>query len=424
MISRVRARLRARAQGDDGFTIIEAVVAMVLLMILSTAVLATTLSTLRLADQVRSRTVATELAAREVATARGLIQDDAAAAEAMLLASAEDEINLTPLDDGSVGDDLSVGGRSFTVRRHVALSAVQGGDSVCASAVDTGITQLVATIEVTVTWDDRGVFAPVVLRERVLLPQGLSTGEGGNALVAVLVQDPTRDAADSLGVSGATVAVQNGSVTIDGTTGDEGCALLLVPGTYADEVFTVSAEKSGYVNTAWESTVSADLGLLTYGGSINRVTLDYALAATVRVHVLTSDGTASASDAEADGEWLTLLSSTAGTAAAGGWVTQLQGSTLEIPAVWPGQYSGYLGDTVPAVLNQVTVARGATVDIWVRPEVGIVPGPSGTPTPEVTEEPVEPEPSPSASAPVQEDGSEETQDPVPSPSPSTSGGTP
>jgi type II secretory pathway pseudopilin PulG len=404
MISRVRARLRARAQGDDGFTIIEAVVAMVLLMILSTAVLATTLSTLRLADQVRSRTVATELAAREVATARGLIQDDAAAAEAMLLASAEDEINLTPLDDGSVGDDLSVGGRSFTVRRHVALSAVQGGDSVCASAVDTGITQLVATIEVTVTWDDRGVFAPVVLRERVLLPQGLSTGEGGNALVAVLVQDPTRDAADSLGVSGATVAVQNGSVTIDGTTGDEGCALLLVPGTYADEVFTVSAEKSGYVNTAWEPTVSADLGLLTYGGSINRVTLDYAL--------------------EADGEWLTLLSSTAGTAAAGGWVTQLQGSTLEIPAVWPGQYSGYLGDTVPAVLNQVTVARGATVDIWVRPEVGIVPGPSGTPTPEVTEEPVEPEPSPSASAPVQEDGSEETQDPVPSPSPSTSGGTP
>jgi type II secretory pathway pseudopilin PulG len=76
VIRRVEGRLRAAGtagSGDDGFTIVEAVVSMVLLIVLSTAVLAAVLSSIRLAEQVRSRTVATELATREVAQTRALL---------------------------------------------------------------------------------------------------------------------------------------------------------------------------------------------------------------------------------------------------------------------------------------------------------------------------------------------------------------
>jgi type II secretory pathway pseudopilin PulG len=367
VISRVRVRLRASAGDDHGFTIVEATISMVLLMVLSTVVLGAVLATLRLADQVRSRTVATEIATGTIADARRIIDNDIATVASML-----------DQGDRVAPTDVEVDGRTFQVTRAVVLDPDPGGGSACARATANAVPQLSARIRVTVSWGDRGVFAPVQITERAMLPQSLTAESSGRALVAVRVQDPTV-ASGAEPVSGVDVALTSGTVaSFTGRTDAEGCVLILVTGSHAGEAFTATGTKVGYVNEAWDGVAKASVGGLVYGGAINQVELRYARAATLLVHVTDADGTRAATDAEAAGEVLTLLASASGTAASAGWIDTLTGATYTV-RVWPSRYSAYLGTELPPGLDQVTVDGGAAVDIWVRPGVGVVPAPVATP---------------------------------------------
>lgn len=378
---------------DGGFTLIEAVVAMVLLIVMAVTVLSAVMATTRLADQVRSRTVATELAAREVATARTMVDAGDISTDDVLSNVAVD--NPTPLDGGTAGADIVVAGTSYTVTRQVGLSVGTEGQTLCTSSSTslTGSDALMVRIEVTVTWSTRTSLAPVRLVEFAGLPNGLS-GDA-EAIVVVRVVDPT---AGGTGVPGVSVTLRSRTwyYTIDaGTTDDEGCVVGRVPKRTAQvttNTYTVVASKSGYVGQAWTDTAAVEVGRFTYGSGsvINRAVLSYAPSASVRVHITTEDGTAAATDEEAAGQDFTLICSAAGTLASEpGQVTVLTGASLEFPAVWPCQYSAYVGADLPATMTQVEAAGGDTIDIWVRPGHGIVPAPGspGAPTVEPTEEP-------------------------------------
>lgn len=397
---------------DRGFTLIEAVVAVVLLIVMAVTVLSAVLATTKLADQARSRTVATELATREVAAARTLIDGGDISTDDVLDDTAVE--NPTPLDGGVVGDDLVVGGTSFTVSRRIGLSAGTEGQSLCVSGITsvTGQDALMVRIEVSVTWSTRTTLAPVDLVEYVGLPNGLKTGM--DAIVVVRVIDPTQGGA---GVSGAAVTLQSSSwyYSVEaGTTDQDGCVVGRVPKKTVQvttNTYTVVATKPGYVGQAWTSTAAFAIGRPSYASAlINRVTLSYAPSAALRVHLTTEDGTAAATDAEAAGQQLTLICASSGTAAsAPGWTTELTGAVLEVAAVWPCEYSAYVGTVLPSTMEEVEAVSGTTTDIWVRPGYGIVPAPgspgapTATPTPEpeptATEEPDDDSAaSPSASA--------------------------
>ncbi|HEY0188700.1 MAG TPA: hypothetical protein VGC67_14510 [Cellulomonas sp.] len=382
MSGRLRERRRERAAGDEGFTIVEAVVSMVLLMVLSTVVLAAVVSNLRVADQVRSRTTATGLATREVAEARALL--DAGSISVSELASATATTNPTPLDGGTVGEDLTVAGTDFTVQRTIELATGSQGQALCGtggtgSTTLNGSDSLVVRIAVSVTWSNRMSYAPVEVVELVPLPESLSLANGG-VLVVVQVVDPTSGGA---GVEGAKVELSvkrsngNGFTLQAGTTDANGCVVARM--TSVDGyTYTAVATKSGYVSQSWTTSASSTLGSLSYRAAVSWTTISYAQAGAVQVRLTNAEGTAAATDAEAAGLSLTLLCSSSGTAASGGgWTTTLTAATLDV-RVWPCLYSAYVGDEVPASMTQVQVeppvSENDVTTIWVRPGYGIVSG--------------------------------------------------
>ncbi|HEY0217385.1 MAG TPA: hypothetical protein VGC57_13435 [Cellulomonas sp.] len=423
MSARLRARLRAGANGEAGFTIVESVVAMVVLVLMSTSVLASVVATIRLADQVRSRTVATELATREIAAVRQVVEVDPTGAQALLTESGT-LTNQTPLEGGSAGDPIVMGGTAYTVTHEVELVST-AGQSICSAGGTSasGVDQLVLQIAATVTWDTRGTFAPIRVVERVPLPSlPAQTGGADYAVVAVQVKDPTA-AKGSAGVAGATVTLSGSTkygslptTPITATTDSDGCAVLRVQGsTNSDRLlFTAQVTKDGYVSEAWATSVGAQLGVLDYYGAVNRIEVRYAPAATIRVHVTNADGTGAATDAEVAGMSLTLVCSTEGTAASdpGYTVEDLTSATVEVTPVWPCQYSAYVNPAgesgVPDVLSQIPVIGAATVDIWVRPGYGIVAAPQGevAPSPEPSDESTEGAEDPAVQDPATEGPSE------------------
>jgi type II secretory pathway pseudopilin PulG len=410
------ARVRT-TRSDDGFTIVEAVVAMVLLIVFATTVLAAVATTTRLAGQFRSRTVATELATSEIATTRVAV--DAG------------DLSTDTLIDGDTQDTSTErAGTTYSVTRTIGLSTATEGQSLCTGTGTSlsGADRLMVRIEVSVTWSDRTTMAPVRLVEFVGLPDGLTTGK--NALVVAHVVDPTNGGA---GVPGVAIELQSNlwyySVKSGRTTDSDGCVVVQVSGDWAKKStsYTAVATKSGYVGQAWTDTAATLIGKLGLGANslVNRVEISYAPSATLRVHLTNEDGTAAATDEQAAGQNLTLICASSGTAASDpGKVTTLTAAVTEFSAVWPCLYSAYVGEELPATMTQVDVAGGATVDLWVRPGYGIVPEPRGTtPEPTPTEEPtVEPsvEPSPEPSVGPEPDP-ETTDDPLPVPDPTESG---
>jgi type II secretory pathway pseudopilin PulG len=412
------------SHSDDGFTIVEAVVAMVLLIVLATTVLMAVASTTRLAGQSRSRTVATQLATSAIASARLAIDAGDFSTDALINGDAQDTTTARA-------------GTTYTVTRRIGLSTATEGQSLCTGTGSslTGADRLMVRIEASVTWSDRTTMTPVRLVEFVGLPEGLSAGT--NALVLVRVVDPTNGGA---GVPGASIELQSNlwyySVKASRATDSDGCVVIQVDGDWAKRSasYTAVATAPGYVGQAWTPTAATLIGKLGLGANslVNRAEIAYAPAATLRVHLTNEEGTAPATDEQAAGQNLVLICASSGTAASDpGKVTQLSTAVTEFASVWPCLYSAYVGEELPATMTQVEAAGGTTVDIWVRPGYGIVSAPGdATPESTATEEPIaepteqptsEPTVEPSTAPPVAPEPEPTVEDPLPAPDPTRSG---
>ncbi|TNM64495.1 prepilin-type N-terminal cleavage/methylation domain-containing protein [Streptomyces sp. NP160] len=224
---------------DDGYTMLEVVVAMAVFTVLAGSVFTVLTGALRTTGDNNRRTVAADLASAQVEQARSQRTVD--------------------IVDGLSSRTQRVGGTVYSVAQTASYVTADSSSSVCTGSGDALAYKLV-TVEV--TWPAMGTTQPVTastLRALGIGRDGLDTATG---TVAVKVQganaNPTRGSVVSLSPGGQTR-----------TTGTDGCAVFtgLAPGTY-----TATTDQPGRVTSTGYQAMSTP-GLSVESGRVARGSL-------------------------------------------------------------------------------------------------------------------------------------------------------
>ncbi|WP_024288218.1 prepilin-type N-terminal cleavage/methylation domain-containing protein [Cellulomonas sp. KRMCY2] len=362
---------RRRTSGDDGVTLIEVVVASVLLGVLAAAILGIIMQTQSAQVGNRARIAAANLAAREIDFVR---EEFGASDEGPLdLAAAGTVTNPHPLDGGTPGDPLVLDGVPYSVVRSAAWNPTAHGESACEGG--TLVAYPTLTVTVSVTWPNMGPIQPVV-SDALFAPDKGNGVPGTSSFVAVSVVD-----AAGQPNAGRSVRVVSGGAVHPGLTDPSGCAVVRVdPAVGAGTDYIVSMADVGYVDISGNPSPSKATGPILRGTLNNSVSFAYERAGSVELRVYDPAG-ATLTDDEVSGAQVTLVASEyAG--ASGATVHTLTGVTQTISNLWPTIYGGYFGTVAPAGgYPSVEVTPGATVtlDVPFAPaEVPFTNLPAGT----------------------------------------------
>lgn len=190
--------------GDDGFSLLETIVAMMVFAVVAVVAASLLVSTLSVTKNGSQRVVAANLAAKYVEEARGMRALDIP-------------------DGGTVYPPVTLQGTTYTAQRTANYVASDSSTSLCAG----GSSQLVyKLVTVTVTWPGMGTTKPV--RSDTLKALGLGA-DGLNQSHGVAAVGLVRG--DGTPLPGVTVSLSPLGQTRQ--TGVDGCALFtgLVPGT-------------------------------------------------------------------------------------------------------------------------------------------------------------------------------------------------
>ena len=127
--------MAAPRRDDSGLTLVEVVVALVVLGILAMATLGILLSSQKTSVDARARVAAANLAAREIDLVREkfLASDDGP----MTVANEGVVVNGNPLVAGAAGQPLQVDGTAYTVRRSSSWNLMGTGASACEAGCST-----------------------------------------------------------------------------------------------------------------------------------------------------------------------------------------------------------------------------------------------------------------------------------------------
>lgn len=357
-----RAREPRHTRDDRGLTLVEVVVASLLLGILASIILAIVLVTQSAQVGNRGRIAAANLAAREIDLVRE--QFGATTSGPMDVADAGVVTNPHPLDGGTAGDPLVVDGTSYTVVRSAAWNLTGEGVSACEGG--TLVSYPTLTVSVRVTWPTMGAIEPVV-SHTVLAPDKLSGVDSDDSFVAVLVVDET--AAPS---AGRTVYVANGGDIRSGLTDSSGCAVVKVEPAGGGTDYTVSVSDPGYVDISNNPAPSKKTGPVERGTINNSVNFSYARAGTVQLRLIDPSGGV-LSQADVLGSQATLVASEY-SGSTGETVHTVTDVTTTIGNLWPTTYGGYSGTVAPAAgYPTAVVGPGATVLLEVPYAVAQVP---------------------------------------------------
>ena len=231
---------------DEGFGLMEAVVASVLLGITAVVVATMLVGTLRTTTNSGRRSIAAQLAAAELEATR--------------------QLSATDIPDGRTTlPARSAGGTTFTIVREASYLTTSGSPSACAGTGKLAYKK----IAVSVTWPDMGSTTPV--RSETLRALGFDATSGGldasTGSLAVSVIDGAGNPVDS-----ATVTVTNQSaVTLDTElTGTDGCAVFA--GLPSSTNVYASAYKAGSVNITG-IPLATDSGSGIAASSLSKTTL-------------------------------------------------------------------------------------------------------------------------------------------------------
>ena len=234
---------------DDGFTLVEVIVAMLIFTIILTGFLYTMTASLTSTRDTRARVVAANLASQQIDVLRSAASPFA-------------------VNDNSF--DTQLNGDTFHIRVLTEWVTTTGSAANCeAGAAVASLAYKQVTVEV--TWDNMRAGARPVYSDTSLTPRSkINDKDLGTVLVGVVNAAGTA-------VAGATVSLTPAGVAAV-TTDSDGCAYLLKvpPGNY-----TVTVSKAGHVNeqqiAAPEATVD-----VTAGGS-SRLSFAYDRATTYSV---------------------------------------------------------------------------------------------------------------------------------------------
>ncbi|MBZ5740022.1 prepilin-type N-terminal cleavage/methylation domain-containing protein [Nocardioides mangrovi] len=263
-------RLKA---ADEGFSLVEVIVAFALFAILVTGCLVVLGSAQASTRDNSRRSTATNLAARELAITSDTFGSPLRGPAQVAI---NDVRNPDPLDGGRAGDPLVVDGVPYTVLRSAQWASV---GSTAASTCDEGSSAELAylRVRVRVTWPG-GEDHPVEL-STVLTPlKGTYSDNDGH--IGLKVVD-----AEGAPRSGQSVTISGPSGTRTASTAGDGCVLFafLTPGTYS-----VTLSTTGYVDILGHapSVTTANV----QPGQLWRSTVSYDRAATITASFTTADG--------------------------------------------------------------------------------------------------------------------------------------
>ena len=257
---------------DDGFTLVEVIVAFALFMIFATAVLTILGAGINVSRDDSARLTATNLASRELEVTRDVFSSPAQGPDRVVV---NDVMNPSPLPGGVVGQPLVVNNVPFTVVRSAQWASIGGPASTC----DDGSNAELGTLRVSVkvSWPTLGSRPPVTMSTTMTPPKGTYSELNGHIAIKVI---------DSLGNprGGVTVSA-SGPTPKSGVTGSDGCVLLrsVGPGSYRVEL-----TGAGYVSPAGDATASATVQVQS--GQLVRKSIDYDRAATINATFITAPG--------------------------------------------------------------------------------------------------------------------------------------
>ncbi len=260
-------RRRRALSADDGFTIVEVTVAMVIFALIAASVIGLVIQSLATSTDSRRRVAATSLAAREIDIVRGQFMSAAVDQGPQSVALGR-VVNSNPLAGGTVGAPLVLDGTAYTVTR----TAQWQSQGATASACDGGASGQLAylRVSVSVTWPKMRSVRPVI--SNTLLTPRIGTFDSATGHVPVKLIDAAGNP-----TAGQVVTLTGPSGTATQTTSADGCAFFgfLTPGSY-----TASVSASGYVDNNWNPTATGTR-TVTAGAVAQTLTFAYAPATTL-----------------------------------------------------------------------------------------------------------------------------------------------
>lgn len=351
-----RALRRALPRHDDaGFTLVEVMMACVILGILATAVLGLILTTQSQNVTNRSRIAASNLAAREMDLVRDQFHRSKTAP--VEIATQGTVVNPHPMDDPSDGgshtdEPFVIDGKQFTITRTASWDMYKGGTSAC----DGGeyVTYPTLAITVSVTWPNMGSVKPVVSTAQLAPDKGFGIPDT-DSFVAVRVSDENNERQ-----AGRSVKISGGGQTTTVTTDGSGCAVVEVsPAVGVGTDYTAQVVDLGYVDTSSTAQPTKDVGFVGRGQLANNVAFQVARAGTAHVDLVDSTGAPVAHPPA--GAIITLDPSESSASAV---QVPITGPSVEVHNLWPTEYRAYYGDTPPATgtISQ-TLEPGGTVTL-------------------------------------------------------------
>lgn len=352
-------RDRVNQARDRGMSLVEVVVAVVILGVFSGAVLGVILQTQAAGVNNRARIAAANLAAREL----DMVRDEftRTATGPLDVAAAGTVTNPHPLTGQVAGEPLRVDGAAYTVVRESSWNLTGSGVSACAGG--SLVVYPTLAVKVSVTWSKMGTIQPVVAKAALAPAKGKGI-PGTASFVAVKVVDSAGQPNP-----GRAVTVAGGSETKTGTTDSSGCAVIQVnPAAGVGTAYTARVTDAGYVDISGTTGPVKTVGQLTQGQLNNSVSFAYDLAGSVRLQLVDPSG-AAIDPATVAGSTVTLIASesSGGSSATTRSVT---GVTTIVSGLWPTQYGAYFGTTPPAGgYASGALAPGGTLDIEVPLEM-------------------------------------------------------
>jgi len=251
-------KLIDRARAEDGMSLIEVVVALMVFAVISLGVGYSTITILKMTEDTRSRQVATNLASSEIDIARG-VQD--------------------PFKVVNATRTAAVSGVTYTIVRSTSWVETSGADVACGTG--TGTLQS-KRVNITVTWTGMLTTTQPVRSDTLISPdKRINDPSLGTIRISVLTVAGTGSSGVAVTVTptsgGAALAAQPDSTDTDGCS----FALKVAPGTYS-----VIITRTNSVDTTQATSPSKSV-VVTAGGSVAAL-FQYDYAATFNLAYATA----------------------------------------------------------------------------------------------------------------------------------------